>query len=219
MKETQIQKIKRAKAIIRTLKRVYPEARCELDYSNVWELLVATVLSAQCTDKRVNLVTPALFKKYPRVSDYAQADVLELEKLIHSTGFYKNKAKNIHGAAQLVLDKYQGQVPKTMDELTQIPGVGRKTANVILGNYFGLPSLTVDTHMIRLNRLLGFSSSEDAVKVEYQLMSLVEKKDWVLYTHLIIRHGRVRCIARRPQCDDCEIQEVCSRTGLNDLNR
>ncbi len=214
MQETQIQKIKRAKAIIQVLKRVYPNARCELNSSNVWELLVATVLSAQCTDKRVNLVTPALFKKYPQVSDYAQADVLEMEKIIHSTGFYKNKSKNIRDAARLVLDKFHGQVPKTMDELTQIPGVGRKTANVILGNYFEVPSLTVDTHMIRINRLLGFSSSEDAVKVEYQLMSLIEKKDWVLYTHLIIQHGRVRCIARRPQCDNCEIQKICHKLGL-----
>lgn len=208
--EKQLEKQKRAQKIIRILKEKYPDAHCALDHSNVWELLVATMLSAQCTDARVNKVTPALFKRYSGVKDYAEADIDELEKLIHSTGFFKNKAKNIKAASQMVLSEYNGQVPETMDKLIKIPGVGRKTANVILGNYFGVPALTVDTHMIRLNRLLGFSQSDDAVKVEYQLMKLIPEKDWVQYTHLVIHHGRNVCIARRPRCSECVIQSLCA---------
>lgn len=214
MPETSKQKRKRARAIIRTLKKAYPDAHCALHYTNAWELLVATILSAQCTDKRVNLVTPSLFKRYPRISDYADASIAEIEKQIHSTGFYKNKAKNIQNAARLILKKHLGEIPKTMEELVEIPGVGRKTANVVLGNYFGIPGLTVDTHMIRINRLLGFSNSDDAVKVEMQLMELIEKQDWVLYTHLVIQHGRSRCIARRPQCAECEVRGLCPQKGL-----
>lgn len=214
-KETQAEKIERAKAIIKVLKKAYPDARCALNYSSAWELLVATILSAQCTDKRVNMVTPDLFKKFPQLEDYANADLVQLESAIRSTGFYKNKAKNIQNAARMILEKHGGQVPKTMEELIQIPGVGRKTANVLLGNFFGIPGLTVDTHMIRINRLLGFSNFTDAVKMEYELMKAIEKKDWVLYTHLIIHHGRTRCIARRPQCQNCELRELCPRKGLN----
>lgn len=207
--ETQIEKQTRAKKIIRKLRKIYPDAHCALDHSNVWELLVATMLSAQCTDARVNKVTPDLFKRYPKLSDYASADVAEIEKLIHSTGFFKNKAKNIHAAARVILSEHHGRVPGTLEELIKIPGVGRKTANVILGNYFHIPALTVDTHMIRLNRLLGFSNSDDAVKVEFQLMKFVPKSDWIDYTHLIIQHGRSVCIARRPQCRECVIQVLC----------
>lgn len=208
--ETKPQKQKRVKNIIRILRKLYPDAHCALDHSNVWELLVATILSAQCTDARVNKVTPALFNRYSRVEDYAGADLIDLEELIHSTGFFKNKAKNIRAAAQIVLQKYSGQVPRTMDELVLIPGVGRKTANVILGNYYGVPALTVDTHMIRINQLLGFSSSDDAVKVEFQLMELIPRKDWIQYTHLIIHHGRTVCVARRPRCGECAIQNQCT---------
>lgn len=207
--ESKTQKQKRAQGIIRTLRKLYPDAHCALDHSNVWELLVATILSAQCTDARVNKVTPALFKRYSKVEDYAGADLIEMEELIHSTGFFKNKAKNIRAAAQIVLQKYSGQVPRTMDELVHIPGVGRKTANVILGNYYGVPALTVDTHMIRINQLLGFSSSQDAVKVEFQLMELIPRKEWIQYTHLIIHHGRTVCVARRPRCGECAIQNEC----------
>jgi len=207
--ETKPLKQKRVKSIIRILRKLYPDAHCALDHSNVWELLVATMLSAQCTDARVNKVTPALFKRYSRVEDYAASDLTELEELIHSTGFFKNKAKNIRAAAEIILQKYSGQVPRTMDELIHIPGVGRKTANVILGNYYGVPALTVDTHMIRINRLLGFSSFEDAVKVEFQLMELIPEKDWIQYTHLIIHHGRVVCVARRPRCGECAIRSEC----------
>jgi len=215
-KETQAQKKRRAQAIIQILTQAYPDARCALNYTSAWELLVATVLSAQCTDKRVNLVTPALFKKYPRILDYAKASVSEIEKFVHSTGFYKNKAKSIHAAAQMILSQHDGKVPSSMEELVQIPGVGRKTANVVLGNYFQIPGLTVDTHMIRINRLLGFSNADDAVKVEFQLMRLIEKNEWVRYTHLIIHHGRTRCIARRPDCGSCELTGLCPRSGIND---
>lgn len=217
MKETEAQKQKRARAVIRALKKAYPAARCALVYSSAWELLVATMLSAQCTDKRVNQVTPDLFKKYPQMEDYAKAPIEELENLIRSTGFYKNKAKSIQAAAKMILKEHAGEVPKTLDQLVQIPGVGRKTANVVLGNYFGIPGLTVDTHMIRINRLLGFSDSQDAVKVEFQLMKLISRKDWVLYTHLIIHHGRVRCVARRPDCMHCEVKRRCLRVGLKKL--
>lgn len=207
--ESKVQKQKRVKSIIRALRKLYPDAHCALDHSNVWELLVATMLSAQCTDARVNKVTPALFKRYAQVEDYAGADLTELESLIHSTGFYKNKAKNIRAAANQILKDHDGKVPATMDELVHIPGVGRKTANVILGNYYGVPALTVDTHMIRINQLLGFSSSQDAVKVEFQLMELIPRKDWTQYTHLIIHHGRTVCVARRPRCGECAIQKEC----------
>ncbi len=210
-KETQAQKIQRVRVIIKALKKAYPDARCALNYSSAWELLVATILSAQCTDKRVNLVTPALFKKYPKLSDYAQAELSELEMLIHSTGFYKNKARNIRDAAALILSLHEEIVPRTMEELIQIPGVGRKTANVVLGNFYGIAGLTVDTHMIRVNRRLGFSNSDDAVKVEFELMKLIEESDWVLYTHLIIKHGRKRCVARRPDCRGCEIRSLCPK--------
>lgn len=212
--ETQVEKKKRVRAIIRILKKAYPDAHCALHYTNAWELLVATILSAQCTDKRVNMVTPALFKKYFKISDYVDVPLSALEKEIHSTGFYKNKAKSIQNAARLISREYQGQIPKTMEELIEIPGVGRKTANVVLGNYFGIPSLTVDTHMIRINRLLGLSNSDDAVKVELQLMPLIEEAEWVRYTHLIIHHGRACCIARRPQCAECQIQSLCPKIGL-----
>ena len=214
MPETQAQKRKRAELIIGVLNKTYPDAHCALNFSTAWELLVATILSAQCTDKRVNLVTPNLFKKFQKISDYAFADLGAIEKLVHSTGFYKNKAKNIQNAARLILEKYEGNIPQTMEELIQIPGVGRKTANVVLGNYFDIPGLTVDTHMIRINQLLGFSNSEDAVKVEFQLMELINKGDWIRYTHLVIHHGRARCIARRPDCNACEIQPLCPRKGL-----
>lgn len=207
--ESQARKQNRAKAIIKALKKLYPDAHCALDHSSVWELLVATMLSAQCTDVRVNQVTPALFKRFPNISDYAYADINEIEVLVHSTGFYKNKSKNIRAAASMILEKHEGQVPKTMEELVNIPGVGRKTANVVLGNYYGVPALTVDTHMIRLNKLFGFSNSQDAVKVEFQLMKLIPKKDWVEYTHLVIHHGRMVCIARRPRCHECAIQKLC----------
>ncbi len=209
MRENFQNKKKRIRAVICRLKKVYPDSRCALTFSAPWELLVATVLSAQCTDKLVNQVTPVLFKKYPNMRAFAAADPGEVEKAVHSTGFYRNKTKNILGAAKVVLERFGGKVPARMEELVTIPGVGRKTANVILGNAFGIPGIPVDTHMIRINRLLGFTRHADPVKIEFDLMKLVPQKNWTLYSHLIIHHGRVRCFARRPDCWHCEIQNRC----------
>jgi endonuclease-3 len=203
----------RIKKIIQKLKRTYPNARCALEHSTPFELLAATILSAQCTDKRVNRITPELFKKYPTVESFASADITELEACVRTAGFYKMKAKNIMGAAKRVVEQFKGEVPCQMEDLIQLPGVGRKTANVILGNAFNIPGLTVDTHMIRLNNRLGLTQQKDPVKIEYDLMPLVPKKDWTLYSHLIINHGRSRCSARRPDCDHCEINRWCPSAG------
>ncbi|MFA7255807.1 MAG: endonuclease III [Candidatus Omnitrophota bacterium] len=212
-KEKLQSKIKRVKAILRCLRKAYPDARCALHYSTPWELLVATILSAQCTDKLVNQVTPALFKKYPGVRAFAAANPEEIEQTIRSTGFYRNKTKNILGAAKAVLERFGGEVPVLMEELVTIPGVGRKTANVVLGDAFGIPGIPVDTHMIRINRLLGLTRHADPVKIEFDLMKLVPQKHWTLYSHLIIHHGRARCFARRPDCGHCEIRALCPSAG------
>jgi len=209
MKKTSQSKKKRVHAILCRLKKIYPNVKCALRFSTPWELLVATVLSAQCTDKLVNQVTPALFKKYSSVRSFATADPGEVEKAVRSTGFYRNKTKNILGAAKAVLERFGGEVPARMEDLITIPGVGRKTANVILGNAFGIPGISVDTHMIRINRLLGLTSHEDPVKIEFELMKWMPQKDWTLYSHLIIHHGRMRCFARRPDCGHCEIRDLC----------
>ena len=180
---------------------------------------MATVLSAQCTDKLVNRVTPALFKKYPDPCALASADPGEVEKVIRSTGFYRNKTRHILGAAKVVLEKYGGKVPACMEELITIPGVGRKTANVILGNAFGIPGIPVDTHMIRINRLLGLTRHADPVKIEFDLRELLPKKDWTLYSHRIIHHGRARCFARRPDCGHCEIRGLCPSVASPSLQK
>ena len=195
--------------IFKRLKKAYPGLKCAIHFSTPWELLVATVLSAQCTDKLVNQVTPAIFKRYPDVQAFAAADRKEIEKAIHSTGFYRNKAKNLLGAARGVLERFGGEVPSRMEDLVTIPGVGRKTANVILGHAFNVPSISVDTHMIRINRLLGLTQNTDPAKIEFDLMELVPRKPWTEYSNLIIHHGRVRCIARRPDCFHCEIARLC----------
>lgn len=214
MKELLGEKKKRTLKILKCLRKTYPGIRCALHFSTPWELLVATVLSAQCTDKIVNTVTPVLFKKYRTVKDYATASRRDLEKIIRPTGFYKNKAKSIIHAAKMILYRFKGKVPGRMEDLVTLPGVGRKTANVVLGNAFGIPGISVDTHMIRLNRLLKLTGHSDPVKIEYDLMRLVPKKDWTIYSSLIIRHGRVRCIARRPDCSDCEIVRYCPSSAL-----
>lgn len=200
---------KRVRKIFHRLVETYPDARCALHFSTPWELLVATVLSAQCTDKIVNRVTPDLFQKYPSPKDFASAKASEIEKIIRSTGFYRNKTKNILGAVKKVLERFGGEVPARMEDLVTIPGVGRKTANVVLGNAFGIPGIPVDTHMIRINRLLGLTRHTDPVKIELDLMKLVPKKNWTMYSHLIIHHGRVRCFAGRPDCPHCEIRDLC----------
>ncbi|MBN2210855.1 MAG: endonuclease III [Sedimentisphaerales bacterium] len=200
----------RVKKIIPILKKAYPDARCALDHQNPLELLMATILSAQCTDVRVNIVTKDLFKKYRTARDYAQADIGKLEEDIKSTGFYHNKAKNIQGACAAMIEKHGGEVPATMEELTALPGVGRKTANVLLGNAFGIPGIVTDTHVIRLSRLIGLSGNTDAVKLEQDLMEIVPKKEWTLFSHLLIFHGRQVCVARKPDCSNCPIKELCA---------
>lgn len=200
----------RFEEILHLLKISYPGAHCELDHSNPLELLVATILSAQCTDVRVNLVTPALFRRYPTARDYASADPLELESLIHSTGFYRNKAKNIIGCCRQLVEKHGGQVPSTMEELVVLPGVGRKTANVVLGNAFQLNmGVVVDTHVTRLSQRLGLTRQSDAVRIEQALIRLVPREDWTLFSHLFIWHGRRRCKAARPDCHHCELAHLC----------
>jgi endonuclease-3 len=200
----------RAKLVLRRLKRTYPDATCALRHRNPYELLVATILSAQCTDARVNLVTPALFARYPTAHELARADTAELEAIIQSTGFFRNKTKNLIGMARALVAEHGGEVPRTMAELRALPGVGRKTANVILGNAFGInEGVTVDTHVTRLSRLLGFTKHTDAEKIEQDLIPLFPQSDWALLSHLLIYHGRQVCIARRPQCGGCVLSEWC----------
>ncbi len=201
----------RVAAILPILKKTYPEARCSLNYSNPLELIVATILSAQCTDERVNIVTRELFRKYKTAEDYARAPQEELEKDIQSTGFYRNKARSIRAMAQSLIDHHGGRVPSTMEELTKLAGVGRKTANVVLGNAFGINAgVTVDTHVTRLaNRLDLTDHASDAVKIEHDLMQIVPQEEWTLWSHLLIHHGRAICTARNPKCEVCPIFDHC----------
>jgi len=200
----------RIQRIISRLKKAYPDAHCELNYSNPLQLLVATILSAQCTDKRVNLVTQSLFKKYPAARDFAQAPLGALEEDIKSTGFYRNKAKSIRAACRALVEKYGGQVPPSMEALVQLDGVGRKTANVVLGNAFGLAEgIVVDTHVARLSSRLGLTDNTAPEKIEADLQRLVPREDWTLLSHLLIWHGRRRCGARKPDCAGCEVKDLC----------
>jgi endonuclease-3 len=213
-RENTAQKIARTQKVISALKRVYPNAHCELNFSNPLQLLIATILSAQCTDKRVNLVTAELFKKYRSAKDFADADISGLENDIRSTGFYKNKAKNIKACCAALVEKFGGEVPRTMDELHALAGVGRKTANVVLGNAFGINvGVVVDTHVTRLTNRLGLVKGTDAVKIEQELMKLVPQQDWTDFSHWLIWHGRRRCDARKPDCANCEITDLCPRIG------
>jgi endonuclease-3 len=197
-------------AIIAELKRLYPQATCTLNYSNPLELLIATQLSAQCTDERVNLVTARLFQKYRTVEDFAQVSLPELEQDIRSTGFYRNKAKNIRGTCQRLITMYGSEVPRTMEELLTLPGVARKTANVVLGNAFGIvEGFVVDTHVGRLSRRLGWTTNTDPVKVEQDLMRIIPRSDWLDLSHLLIFHGRSICDARRPLCEQCTLSRLC----------
>lgn len=198
------------KRLIELLNETYgTEHRCYLNHENAFQLLIATMLSAQCTDARVNIVTAELFKKYPTVESFANADLSQLEKDIYSTGFYKNKAKNIIACSKKLLELYDGEVPSGIDELTALDGVGRKTANVIRGNIFNEPSIVVDTHVKRISKLLGLTKSDDPVVIEQELMKILPKEQWILYNIQIIQHGRQVCIARRPKCKECTLQEVC----------
>lgn len=207
----------RVKKILPILKRTYPQAKTALRFTSPVELLIATVLSAQCTDERVNMVTKEVFKKYRSAADWAGADVKEIESEIRSTGFYHNKARNIKGACKDIVRRFGGKVPETMEELTSLAGVGRKTANVVLGNAFGVPGIVCDTHVIRLSRRLGLSENADAVKLEFDLNEIVPKKDWTMFSHLLIFHGRNVCKARKPGCGSCSISEYCPSANRPDL--
>jgi endonuclease-3 len=208
--KTFLQRKARVEAILPILKRAYPQARCSLDHRNPLELLVATILSAQSTDERVNLVTKDLFRKYRTAEDYARVPQEELERDIHSTGFYRNKAKSLRAMAQALIGKHGGQVPRTMEELTALAGVGRKTANVVLGNAFGQNvGIVVDTHVTRLSWRLGLTKHKDPQKIEQDLIPLVPQHDWTLFAHLLIHHGRAICEARNPRCEECPIRAHC----------
>ncbi|MDD9880189.1 MAG: endonuclease III [Candidatus Marinimicrobia bacterium] len=209
MRENKNKKIKRAGEVYKTLLYTYPDAKCSLHYSTPHELLVATILSAQCTDHRVNQVTPALFQKYKSPNDFAYCDVVELAKDVHSCGYHNQKAKSIQGASLKIVEEHGGEVPDNMDELVKLPGVGRKTANCVLGEIYNVPSMVIDTHMVRIMNLLKFTNTKDAKKIEYELMDLFKDEHWVKLTHLIIDHGRGICIARRPQCGACVINKLC----------
>jgi len=205
-----------ARRVSRELEKLYPDARCALDHQNPLQLLIATILSAQCTDVRVNLVTPALFARYPDAASFANADQAELERMIQSTGFFRNKAKSIISCCKQLVEKHGGQVPATMDELNPLPGVGRKTANVILGNAFGVPGITVDTHVGRLSRRLGLTTQEDPEKVERDLMQVLPDKEWTMFSHRLIFHGRQVCFARKPNCQGCALNKICPRIGIEE---
>src|SRR3954469_13511741 len=205
----------RTQQIIASLRSAYPDAHCELNFSNPLELLIATILSAQCTDKRVNLVTAELFKTYRTAREYAQAPTETLEQAIKSTGFFRNKTRSIKTCCQALAERYDGDVPRTMEELTTLGGVGRKTANVVLGNAFNINiGVVVDTHVARLSQRLGLSKEKGAEKIEQDLMDLAPRKEWTLFSHLLIWHGRRRCFARSPDCPQCEIRQLCPRLGV-----
>lgn len=211
--ESRLALVRRARRIDRILAETYPDAHCELGYSSPLELLVATILSAQCTDKRVNTVTPVLFAKYRTAADYAAADQAELEEIIRPTGFYRAKASNIIAMAQALCERHHGEVPDRLEDLVRLPGVGRKTANVVLGNAFGIPGITVDTHFQRLARRFGWTKETDPVKIEHEVGELFPKSSWTMLSHRLIWHGRRICHARRPACGACPIATLCPSYG------
>lgn len=212
-KETPLGLVRRARRMNRTLAQAFPHVYCELDFTTPLELAVATILSAQCTDVRVNMTTPALFAKYRTAQDYATADRTELEELIRPTGFYRNKANSLIGLGQALEERFDGEVPRTLDELVTLPGIGRKTANVILGNAFDIPGITVDTHFGRLVRRWRWTSEEDPVKVEHIVGDLIERSEWTLLSHRVIFHGRRVCHARKPACGVCVLAKDCPSYG------
>jgi endonuclease-3 len=206
--------VRRARRINRELAELYPDAHCELDFTTPLELAVATILSAQCTDKRVNEVTPALFRRYRTAADYAAADRMELEELIKPTGFFRNKTTSLIGLGAALVERYDGQVPGRLADLVTLPGIGRKTANVVLGNAFGVPGITVDTHFGRLSRRFGWTEEEDPVKVEAEIGALIPKAEWTMLSHRLIFHGRRVCHARKPACGACGVAALCPSYGL-----
>jgi endonuclease-3 len=218
MRKSLPEKRVRAKAIYRQLTKSYPNVRCELDYRTPFQLLVATVLSAQCTDKRVNQTTPALFKKYPNPKKMAKADLKDIQKLVKSTGFYRAKAKNIKALSNKIMEEFEGDVPSNLDDLITLQGVGRKTANVVLGHAFGIPGITVDTHFGRLSRRFGWSKQNDPVKVEFEVGKLIAEKEWTNLSQRMIWHGRRVCHSRKPACGACPIAKLCPSYGTGEID-
>jgi endonuclease III len=216
--ETPLARTRRARRIDKILAETYPDAHCELDFSTPLELAVATILSAQSTDAGVNKVTPALFAKYPTAADYAAADRAELEEMIHSTGFFRAKTNSLIGLGQALVERYDGEVPPRLRDLVTLPGIGRKTANVILGNAFGIPGITVDTHFGRLARRFGWTTQDDPVKVEHEVGALFPKRDWTMLSHRLIFHGRRMCHARKPACGVCPVARLCPAYGEGELD-
>lgn len=216
--ESPAARVRRARRIDRVLQQAYPDAHCELDFATPLELVVATILSAQCTDARVNMVTPTVFSRYPTAADYAAADRTELETLIQSTGFFRAKTTSLIGMGQALVERYGGEVPDRLEDLVTLPGVGRKTANVVLGNAFGVPGITVDTHVGRLARRFGWTRQDDPVKVEHEIGALFPKRDWTVLSHRLIWHGRRMCHARRPACGVCPVARLCPAYGEGEID-
>ena len=218
MRESLVRKKVRARVIYRILSKTYPNVQCELNYKTAYQLLVATVLSAQCTDKRVNQTTPALFKSYPNPLKMAQADIKDIQRLVKSTGFYRAKAKNIKSLSSKIITDFNGKVPNNLESLITLPGVGRKTANVVLGHAFGIPGITVDTHFGRLSRRFGWSKSLDPVKVEFEVGDLIPRKEWTNLSQRLIWHGRRVCHSRKPACGACPIANYCPSFGVGEMD-
>jgi endonuclease-3 len=218
MRKSLPEKKVRAKAIYRQLTKKYPNVRCELDYNSAFQLLVATVLSAQCTDKRVNQTTPALFKNYPNPKKMAKADLTDIQRLVKSTGFFRAKAKNIKGLSNKIMEEFDGNVPSNLEDLITLPGVGRKTANVVLGHAFGIPGITVDTHFGRLSRRFGWSKQSDPVKVEFEVGELIPEKEWTNLSQRMIWHGRRVCHPRKPACGACPLAKLCPSYGIGEID-
>jgi endonuclease-3 len=218
MRKSLPEKKVRAKAIYRQLTKSYPNVRCELDYNSAFQLLVATVLSAQCTDKRVNQTTPALFKKYPNPKKMAKADLIDIQRLVKSTGFFRAKAKNIKGLSNKIMEEFDGKVPSNLKDLITLPGVGRKTANVVLGHAFGIPGITVDTHFGRLSRRFGWSKQNNPVKVEFEVGELIPEKEWTNLSQRMIWHGRRVCHSRKPACGACALAKLCPSYGIGEVD-
>ena len=215
MRETRTERKQRTEQIIKLLKRAHPDAHCALNHSNAFELLIATILSAQCTDERVNIVTADLFRKYRKPEDYLKVSATELQQDIRTTGFFRNKTKSIQGACKMLVDEFGGKVPQTMEELLKLPGVARKTANVVLGVAFGIgDGIVVDTHVSRLSQRLKLTKHKDAARIEQDLMAIVPRKDWIILAHLLIFHGRRVCKARRPLCEECVVERLCPSSIL-----
>jgi len=215
MRETKSQRLERTAEIIKLLKRAHPDAKCALNHSNAFELLIATILSAQCTDERVNIVTADLFRKYRKPEDYLKVRDTELQQDIRTTGFFRNKTKSIQGACKVLIEEFGGEVPRTMEELLKVPGAARKTANVVLGVAYGIAEgVVVDTHVSRLSQRLKLTRQKDPVKIERDLMELVPRKDWIIFSHLLIFHGRRVCKARRPLCEECVVEKLCPSSML-----